>query len=151
MLLKTIHESQITQYKGRVINNQEKVQIYRNLNAKGYVYSIKQHNLVVGHTTNIKLCECEFKVMKGGKKRALNTEQRNVHAFIEGYICYFFEGDTLIGHIGNLEKPAKIKYYPFDNNGFVCVNYQDKPFEIMFAKGVDISEDGVYGYNCLIK
>lgn len=151
ILTKTIHESMITPYKGREIDRKEKVRIYRNLNRKGHVYSIQQFGLVVGYTTDIKLYDCEFVVMKGGKNRALETKTRNVHAFIDGYVCMFFEGDALVGNIGNIAKPAKIRYYPFDENGFVCTNYDKEPIEITHAKGVVIDEDGVTGYNCKIK
>lgn len=151
MLLKSIHKTEITPFKNKEVDRSSRIRVYRNLNRKGVVYSIKQNGLVVGYSSNINMCDCEFIVVEGGKKRALNTKQRNVHAYIEGHLCMFYEGEILMGEIGNLEKPAKITYKPFTNNKFVCLNYSDKPIEVIKAKGVVLNEDGVTGYSCTLK
>lgn len=137
--------NRITLFKDREIDFYKPVMVYRNLNRKGKVYSIKQNGLVVAHTTCLTMSNCEFKVNQSGKKRALETTQRNVHAYIEGKI-------TLRGIMGttaelaeerNYNLPAKISYYPFDEKGFVCENLSDEPYEVKGAMGVIINKYGV--------
>lgn len=71
-------------YKGRVIDFDKKVMIYKNLhNGK---FSVKQGNLVVAHVDSV-MMECGmFKVNEAGRKRVLIEKKKNVHAFIVGYI-----------------------------------------------------------------
>jgi len=73
-------------FKGRELDPLKPVEVYRCLNRKGQVFSVRQGGLVVGHTDNIVLKDCKFKVNKSGYKRYLKEGQRNVHAFIQGYI-----------------------------------------------------------------
>ena len=62
------------------------VQIYRNLNRRGRVYSIRQNGLVVAHTDKIALRNVEFRVQPAGLAKLRRTKKRNVHAYITGKI-----------------------------------------------------------------
>lgn len=62
------------------------VQVYRNLNKKGVVYSVRQGGKVIGYTTNIKLHPCKFHVSEKARLRVVANKCREVHAWIEGYI-----------------------------------------------------------------
>jgi hypothetical protein len=115
-------------YKNRYINLEKEVDVYRCLNRKGKFYSIKQRGVVVGHTDNIVLSDCKFIVNASGKKKAIETKQRNVHAYIRGRII----------HTEQITTSATITYNPFDNNGFVS-----EGLPIVEAKGVVINHSGV--------
>ena len=97
-------------YKGREIDYTKPVRVYRNLNKKGQVYSIQQNGVVVAHTREFVLKDVKFIVNKAGKKRAIETKTRNVHAFIEGYLC---DGDNIL-----LDSSHILNYEPFLNKGF---------------------------------
>jgi len=76
----------VESYKERQVDASKPVQVYRCLPRKGRVFSVRQEGLVVGHTEEVVLKDCKFKVNKSGHKRYLREKQRNVHAFIEGYL-----------------------------------------------------------------
>lgn len=76
----------IVPFKNREIDLESPVDLYRCLNRKGFVFSLRQNGKVVGHTTKITLKDCEFKVNKSGKDRCISNKTRNVHAFVRGTI-----------------------------------------------------------------
>jgi len=68
-----------------------KVFIYRNLNRKGCVYSIKalegcHKDLVLGYASHIVVADGTFKVFEAGRQRVLTNRRKNVHAGIVGRI-----------------------------------------------------------------
>lgn len=129
----------ITPFKGRTIDTDKPIEVYRNLNRKGKVYSIRQDGKVVAHTTAIVLGSVEFVVNESGKKRAIATQQRNVHAFIRGKYGTSGMGTTAKRN----DLPTIIKYHPFNDMGFYCDNLTSKPYELKGAMCVIISEEGV--------
>ena len=137
--------NKITSFKNREINFDKPVKVYRNLTRKGKIYSIQQNGLVVGHGTCITMSNCKFKVNPSGKKRALETGIRNVHAYIEGNIALKGVMGTTAQEAEerNDQLPAKITYYPFDKKGFVCKNLTIDPYEVKGAMGVIINKYGV--------
>lgn len=137
--------NKITSFKNREIDFEKPVKVYRNLTRKGKIYSIQQNGLVVAHGTCITMSNCKFKVNASGKKRALETGIRNVHAFIEGKISKRGIMGTTAEQAEerNHNLPAKISYYPFDKSGFVCKNLTIEPKEIKGAMGVIINKYGV--------
>lgn len=79
----------IEPYKGRRMDPGRRVQVYRNLNRPdGPWYSIRQNGRVVAHAREVALSQCQFKVNLKGRARALRTGQKNVHAFVEGYVVH---------------------------------------------------------------
>ena len=64
----------------------EKVDVYWNIN-KG-CFSIKdcKTGKVVGYTDKLRLVKAQFIVRKAGRDRVLREQQKNVHAFVRGYI-----------------------------------------------------------------
>ena len=75
----------ITPYKGRTLDESKPVHVYRNLgNAAKERYSIRQGGLVVGHTAEITLADCKFKVSEAGRNKVLREGRKNVHAYIKG-------------------------------------------------------------------
>lgn len=97
-------------FKGRKIDVSKKVRIYRNLNRKGKIYSIKQDNLVVAHTEDFIIKSVSFIINRAGKNRAIQTKTRNVHAFLEGYLTDFNSIE--------LQFCYNLNYNPFSEKGF---------------------------------
>lgn len=58
--------------------------MYRCLNRPGVVYSIQSERRVVAHARSVILRSVRFVILPAGRRRAIKTGQRNVHAFAEG-------------------------------------------------------------------
>lgn len=119
-------------YKNRNILFDEKVEIYRCLNRKGYVFSIRQNGKVVAHTESIVLKDCDLIVNNAGKKNCIKTKQRNVHAFVKGFITNKTDIKLTFSFI--------LKYNPFSPIGF----HTQGENEIKKANVVYIQENQIY-------
>lgn len=108
------NDNAIKPFKGRTIDESQPVLLYRNIKRKGKIYSIKQKNVVVAHTTAICLKDVTFVINKGAKAEAIRSKIRNVHAFIKGYITPNGMGTTA----KNNDLPVPVKYNPFSDLGF---------------------------------
>jgi len=97
-------------YKNRDIDYNKTVDFYRCLNRKGYIFSLRQNGLVVGHTDNIILKNCKFIINQTSKERCIRTQSRNVHAFINGFI----------GNIDDIKNQFSfiLNYNPYISKGF---------------------------------
>lgn len=126
----------ITPFKGRTIDTDKPIDVYRNLNRKGKIYSVRQNGLVVAHTTAICIRNAKFVVNQSGKARAIKTKQRNVHAFIRGLFATSGCGTTAKANkLGLL-----VKYDPFLDKGFYS-HYTGN--ELKGAEFVIVNEFGV--------
>lgn len=78
----------IVPFKGRQIDPDEPVRVYRNLHAKSEMerWSVQQGGLVVAHAGNLTLYHVKFEVSPAGWRRARRIGHRTVHAFINGYV-----------------------------------------------------------------
>ena len=100
----------IKPFKDREVDLNSKVELYRCLNRSGYVFSLRQNGLVVGHTDNIVLKDCTMHINQAGKDRCIEKQERNVHAFIRGFLGT--REDIVYG-------PAfPLHYNPYDYEGF---------------------------------
>lgn len=122
----------ITSYKDRPIDFKKKVDVYRCLTRRGYVYSIAQSGKVVGHTSNIVLSDVTFKINESGKRRAIESGIRNVHARINGYIDCTLRDTKTVG---------KLKYYPFSEENFMCNDSEVKTCEVVTIMGGELTVD----------
>lgn len=94
-------------YKGRHIDPDKRVRVYRNLMRTGAVwYSVMQGGVVIGHVRKITLERVVFIVREAGRLRCLRDKRKNVHAFVDGYVNDSAAIDGLYG-------PVAVSYYPF--------------------------------------
>lgn len=93
----------------RPINYDKPVFVYRNLHKK--CWSIKQGGLVVGYSIHLTLKDAKCIVNKKGNEKVRITNQKNVHAFIKGYICDNFEFNG-----------ESISYNPYTDDTFIMNN-----------------------------
>jgi len=102
-----------------------KFYIYRNLHTGGF--SIKHHGIVIDHVQAFIAHDVELKVNVGGKKRAVESKTRNVHAYL---VCdYYHETERVVNG-------DEITYNPFNDNSFVMCESR-KPIyhaDCMFGK-----------------
>jgi hypothetical protein len=98
-------------FKNRKLDVTKPVEMYRCLNRKGFVFSIRQNGLVIGHTSKIVLKNCKLIVNQAGKQRSIETHSRNVHAFIKGLIGEYNDIKLSFSYLVN--------YNPFSNENFV--------------------------------
>ena len=61
-----------------------KVEVYKNLRKQ--CYSIRQKGKVIGYANVLAMSNVDFVVQKGGRTRVLQSGQKNVHAFLRGFI-----------------------------------------------------------------
>ena len=61
-----------------------KVEVYKNLRKQ--CYSIRQKGKVIGYALVLAMSNVDFVVQQGGRKRVLESGQKNVHAFLRGDI-----------------------------------------------------------------
>jgi len=106
----------IKAFKDRSINLDKPVRVYRCLHREGKTYSILQYGVVVGHCTELSLKDVRFIVHEGAQKKVRETKQKNVHAFIEGYL-----NPNKIS-LDNINDIMTIKYNPYVNKGFTELN-----------------------------
>lgn len=71
-------------FKGRILSFKKRVYVYRNLNMRGTWYSIMQDGKVVGHTQDFHVAAARFVIRESGRRRAVKTGRKNVHAFVVG-------------------------------------------------------------------
>ncbi len=111
-----------------------KVFVYRNLNRKGVVFSVKdkKSGLVVDRQTDIVLEDCTFKVSQAGRTRVLENRRRNVHAGIEG-----IRSTKIMSRDGLV----KVTYNPYFLDSFV-IEQTKQP--VSHAEYVIFCEEGVY-------
>lgn len=85
-------------FKGRNIIPGQRVQVYRNLNKPGTVYSIRdaKTGLILGHASDLLLSGCIFTVYQTGRNKVLRDKKKNVHAWIEGSFGIIHAGDDQI-------------------------------------------------------
>ena len=103
----------ITPFRGRTLDYDSPVEMYRCLNRKGYTFSLRQGTLVVGHTDHVMLKHCEFMVKEAGRSRCITSGDRNVHAWIKGYI--------VTEPVDPMEFKHELVYTPFNTSGFTAI------------------------------
>jgi hypothetical protein len=128
-------DNEVYSFKGRNIDLEKPVYVYRNLHKEGIWYSVKQNNLVVAHAQLMVLGDCKFMVNEKGRQRVLKNKQKNVHAFIKGFYTTSGMGTTAAKN----DLPAMIEYNPYCNKTFICSNLTVKPYSVKGAMIVILS------------
>lgn len=115
--------------------------VYRNLNGGDLSIMNMKTRLVVAHAEWVTLESVEFVVSPSGKKRALETGQRNVHAFVQGQVVNIggltpYKGREFRWNESfffGSENPERVKYDPFSEKGFYLVDTGEEVTRAAFA------------------
>ena len=104
-------------YKGRLLNLDKPVKVYKNLH--NGLLSVKQGNLVICHVFNIVLDNVSFIVYETGRQKVIQTRQKNVHAFIVGYVKHINVDNASINtSIISKNLHNSFSYNPYKHNYF---------------------------------
>lgn len=113
-------------YKGRnEPSSYQKVKVYKNLH--NGLWSIKdvKTGLVLGHTNEVTLYDCEYKVSQKGRERVLKEKQKNIHAYIVGhYLGSNFYPRAYLERSGDLksyEQLETVTYNPYKESHFTTL------------------------------
>lgn len=89
----------ITAYKtwrdelSEIIDTGKRVQVYRNLHQN--CWSVRQSGKVMAHVDYLWLVKARMNVSAKGREKVLRTSQKNVHAYISGYVDTHYPACTL--------------------------------------------------------
>lgn len=103
----------LTPYKDREISAVSRVQVYRNLHRK--MYSVRQNGKVVAHGHSFCLLDPCYVVNSSGREKCRSTGERNVHAYVTGYLASSPEPE------GVSTCTLRLTYNPYTCNDFVAV------------------------------
>lgn len=67
----------------KMVDPSKRVHVYRNLHMGGF--SVKQ-GTVRFHTMNVSLYDIKFVVRESGRQRVIRERQKNVHAYVSGFL-----------------------------------------------------------------
>jgi hypothetical protein len=133
------------------IDPNKKVRVYRNLHKK--CFSVKQNNLVLVHTDHVTLRDCKFIVSKAGQKRVRDEGRKNVHAFVEGYVCATRKADNIVdGAKSDAELDAgktswqKAYYNPYTCDTFIN-QHDGSPLETATFADLYVDPTSIYIFN----
>ena len=129
------------------INPAKPVYVYRNLHKK--CLSVRQGGIVRCHTANVVLKNCKFIVSEAGQRRVREEKQKNVHAFVKGFVKTAREADELLD----------FGWYSVYYNPYACEHWQleNEPFDQYVDRStwVDIHADkldaSVLAYDIIYK
>lgn len=125
----------------RDIERGERVRVHRNLN-NGMMSVLSWNNKhddkarVISHVDNIFLSNCKFIVQPAGSRKAKQTGERNVHAYIEG---------DVVESRKRVEWDGKVTYHPFKLDKFILINNRQQKEKIEECKYVSI-QNGKHVY-----
>ena len=98
-----------------------KVRVYWNLHKKTWSIQCCKTNNVVAHAQTVKLDNAKFVVRKAGQRKVRETGQKNVHAFIRGYL------NVDEWHINYAKKMLwrRVRYNPYKDDFFMVQKFSD--------------------------
>ena len=133
------------------IDASKKVRVYRNLHKD--CFSVKQDGLVRCHTDHVTLRNCKFIVSKAGQKRVRDEGRKNVHAFVEGYVCATRKADNIVDgqkseeQIWSGESSWQKAYYnPYTCDTFIN-QYDGSPLETAEFADLYVDPTSIYIFN----
>ena len=105
-----------------------KVEVYRNLHQKCWSVRDAKTGLVIDHKDNIHIQDATLVVRPAGRKKVLQEQRKNVHAFIKGTTS-----DSI------LRLTDQITYNPYKYDSFVLTESEEP---ITHAKHIYLDRQG---------
>ena len=125
-------------YKGRSIENGQRVKVYFNLHNKKYsavALDGSDKGRVLGHFDEVVLDDVSFIVSEAGRQRVIREKRKNVHAYATGRLWKTHQ--TLMSRSGIVG--SKLRYNPYKMSQF---QVNDVP--VTKADGVYLGHRGLY-------
>ncbi len=101
-------------HKIKIINNEAlglEVEVYKNLHNGLWSVRSKKTKRILGHAGTVLLDGVKFKVSESGRKRVIESGQKNVHAFVIGKLVAF-DGLVSVVHL-DFDDLHQVRYNPF--------------------------------------
>lgn len=98
----------IESFKKRKVYERQEVEVYRNLKNGKFSIRCKSTGYVLAHGDDFYLTNVRFTVNEKARERVLQTKQRNVHAYAEGY---FTSNVSLVNK-------KEVTYQPYKKGSF---------------------------------
>ena len=130
----------ITPYRGREVRPGDRVKIRWNLRTGGWSIMAANGTMrdrVVAHADELHLAQVEFRVNQAQRQRALETGQRNAHAFAVGTLLDPGAHPRTDAHPTSVATRATYRYKRCGT--FVTANYEDAVYHAAYA---DFAADG---------
>lgn len=109
-------------YKGRTVEKNQLVEVYRNLHKGGFSIRCAKTKLVLAHAENVILKNVKFVVSQAGREKVVQSKRKAVHAVIRGeYLGYDW-------NVLPLDKEA-VYYNPYVTNTFIKKDSTEPIFE----------------------
>ena len=105
-----------------------KIEVYRNLHQKCWSVRDAKTGLVIDHKDNIHIQDATLVVRPAGRKKVLQEQRKNVHAFIKGTTS-----DAI------LKLTDQITYNPYKYDSFVLTESEEP---ITHAKHIYLDRQG---------
>lgn len=118
------------------VNNQP-VKVYRNLKYTRPCYSVTHKGKVIGHARNVVLEHARFHVNESGRQRVIETQKKNVHAWVLGHLVYASKEEVPV-----LDGGSKLSYNPFKGSYFYSTDSGEK---VHSADQLLLTDTGIYG------
>ena len=115
---KSFTMSEYQSFKGRKIDFNQKVEIYKNLH--NGLFSVRQNGLVVAHVESIVLSYPRIKINESGRQKVIRDKAKNVHAFITGF-------PNCVNKCFTIDDKHAITYNPYKYKTFV---YKDSLHDV---------------------
>lgn len=125
-------------YKGRSIENGQRIKVYFNLHNKKYsavAMSGSDKGRVLGHFDEVVLDKVSFVVSEAGRQRVIREKKKNVHAYAIGTLWKTYQ--TLMGQSRIVG--SKLRYNPYKMSQF---HVNEMP--VTQADGVYLGHRGLY-------
>ena len=122
-------------YKNRQIDLKQKVMVYKNLH--NGLFSIRQNGLVVAHVESITLYNVKFVISESGRLKVIRDKQKNVHAFISGFV-------TSVNNCFTIADKHAITYNPYKYDSFIYKNGSHTVYPTLAQKVYCSVEQGIF-------
>ena len=103
------------------INPQKKCHVYYNLHK--HCLSVQQGGIVVAHVEYLNLKNVDFSVQKAGREKCIKEKQKNIHAFISGYL-----GEDM----GELK--YAVSYNPYKHDFFIFMRTKPRFINVIMPR-----------------
>lgn len=127
--------------------------VYKNLTKDKYLIKCAKTKLVVGYADHIEMKDCEFIVSEAGRQRVIREKQKNVYAYVSGYISLAVGFESYKGrnvYTVTVGVPPmynqQIKYDPYTYPQFYTeIDWiDDEKFDIFKSEQVILTNSGVW-------
>ena len=113
-----------------------RVEVYWNVRTK--VFAVRQDGRVIGHATKLLIRDSSFVVRQAGRRRALETGHKTVHAFVRGELAAirwtethwgrvddWTRGDDAYARVARKRLGVPVRYNPKLHETFVDLDWRN--------------------------